>query len=143
MQLQEVRRRHQPEAKGQALTPARQANLVSRLKELRQAGMGPEDVLRAAEWVFTSANIRAERARETGDPLETLLRASKCMTYCELAEQEARQAPAVRSPMQSGSPSTDPAPAAQMTRLQRLAARFDDPVPEPTQPRPHLALVGG
>lgn len=91
-QLQAIRSQHTEGARGQGLTPKRRANLQTRCKELRQAGLSRDDLLRAARWVHESANIRAEGARTTGDPLAVLLRPAHCVEYCELAEAEEREA---------------------------------------------------
>ena len=83
--LQAIRKRHQPAARGQSFSAARRRNLRARLSELRKAGHDRGALLHAAEWVHTSANMRAEGARKTGDPLGTLLRPRNCLDYVELA----------------------------------------------------------
>ena len=83
--LQAIRREHEPRARGQELTTARRTNLRSRIAELLTAKLSREDLLMAARWVYTSDNIKADGARKTGDPIETMLRPKHCVVYVELA----------------------------------------------------------
>jgi hypothetical protein len=89
--LEAVRQEHHAQVynktpRARPLTQKRRANLQARVRDLQEAGLEPETaLLKAADWVYTSTAWNACGARKTGDPIETLLRPSHCVSYCEKA----------------------------------------------------------
>ena len=88
-----------PRLGGFSLTSKRQTQLNRCIREVRKhlgKGTTEDEVLQAFRtaggWMYTSANIRAEGARKTGAPLDTLLRTS-CVEYVSLALEEKERGP--------------------------------------------------
>lgn len=77
--------------RGLTLTPKRRTALARCIREVHAMKLD-EPLLQvfatAARWMYESTNIRASGSRQTGEPIDTLLRTS-CVEYVELALQEA------------------------------------------------------
>lgn len=77
--------------RGLTLTPKRRTALARCIREVHAMKLD-EPLLEVfdvtARWMYESTNIRASGSRQTGEPIDTLLRTS-CVEYVELALQEA------------------------------------------------------
>ena len=87
--VNEIRKRHSPEARALKLTKARRSVLKARLEEHTE-----EELLRVVEWRESSPHHRAQFLRDGGHGIDTLLRASKFEGYLDASFGD--QAPTIR-----------------------------------------------